>query len=385
MNPQPLKIIYNVDAISHPLTGIGRYSQQLGLQLKEHTLTKDLKFFSGGRWLSEIEHSEQANQYLARARRFMPFKNLALKAYHYRRSHGLAHLTKDLSGYLLHSPNFVLMPFSGPSVATFHDLSFIHHRQTQPKYRLQFLDRELPKTLQQSQHLITVSESVKRELIEHFNYPADAISVTPLGVDDCFKPLTATACHETLNAYNLSFKGYLLAVATGEPRKNLTRLIQAFKKLPSKTQQNHPLVLVGARGWLNQDTERLLKKDSKHILITGYLNRLQLHHLYAGAKMTLMPSLYEGFGLPIIESMACGTPVLTSDVGAMREVAGGFARLCQPLDTDDIYIQLQSALNDSTWLQQAAKAGLDYSQRFTWKTCADKTISAYQKAIGNST
>lgn len=381
MNKQSLKIIYNVDAISHPLTGIGRYTQQLGLQLEQHQSLKDIKFFSAGRWLNNINYSEKANQYLAQARRFIPFKNLALKAYHYRRSRGLAGLTTDLNGYLLHSPNFILMPYNGPSVATFHDLSFIHHRQTQPKYRLRFLDREIPKTLQQSQHLITVSESVKQELIEHFNYPADAITVTPLGVDECFKPLPAAACNSTLSSFKLTFKGYLLAVATGEPRKNLTRLIQAFKKLPEKTQQSHPLVLVGARGWLNQDTERLLKKDNKHILITGYLNQQQLHHLYVGAQMTLIPSLYEGFGLPIIESMACGTPVLTSDVGAMREVAAGCARLCQPLDVDDIYRQLLDTLNDPIWLQQAANRGLEHSRRFTWQACADKTIIAYQKAL----
>ncbi len=381
MNKQSLKVIYNVDAISHPLTGIGRYAQQLGLQLEKHQALKDLKFFSSGRWLNDIEHSQQANQYLAQARHFIPFKSLALKAYHFRRSRGLARLTTDLSGYLLHSPNFILMPFSGPSVATFHDLSFIHHRHTQPKYRLRFLDREIPKTLQQSQHLITVSESVKQELIEYFSYPEDAITVTPLGVDECFKPIPAAACDSTLSSLKLTFKSYLLAVATGEPRKNLTRLIQAFKKLPEKTQQKYPLVLVGARGWLNQETERLLKMDNKHILITGYLNQQQLHHLYVGAQMTLIPSLYEGFGLPIIESMACGTPVLTSDVGAMREVAGGCARLCQPLDVDDIYGQLSTALNDPTWLQQAAERGLKHSRRFTWQVCADKTITAYQKAL----
>ena len=378
---QALKIIYNVDAISHPLTGIGRYTHQLGLQLQDNPNIADLKLYSGGQWPDDFDSLADTNRWLARARRFMPFKGLALRAYQARRSRGLQRMASSLKGYLLHSPNFILMPFEGPSVVTIHDLSYIHYRQTQPNYRLQFLDREIPKTLTQARQIITVSESVKSELISTYGLRDHQVSVTPLGVDQRFKPLTESDCREVLSTFNLSHRQYFLAVATREPRKNLVRLIQAYAGLSNNVKNQYPLVLVGDRGWLNNELNQLTHQHRHHIRLTGYIDQSQLHQLYAAASMTLMPSLYEGFGLPIIESMACGTPVMTSDIGAMQEVAGGHALLCRPLDIDDIEEKLQWAVDNPEWRQQAAVNGLNHSRQFSWQNCAERTIEAYKKAI----
>ncbi len=378
---QALKIIYNVDAISHPLTGIGRYTHQLGLQLQGNPNIADLKLYSGGQWPNDFDSLADSNRWLARARRFMPFKGLALRAYQARRSRGLQRMASSLKGYLLHSPNFILMPFEGPSVVTIHDLSYIHYRQTQPTYRLQFLDREIPKTLTQARHIITVSESVKSELISTYGLRDHQVSVTPLGVDHRFKPLTESDCREVLTIFELSHRRYFLAVATREPRKNLVRLIQAYAGLSNNVKNQYPLVLVGDRGWLNNELNQLTHQHRHHIRLTGYIDQSQLHQLYAAASMTLMPSLYEGFGLPIIESMACGTPVMTSDIGAMQEVAGGHALLCRPLDIDDIEEKLQWAVDNPEWRQQAAVNGLNHSRQYSWQNCAEQTLEAYKKAI----
>ncbi len=378
---QALNIVYNVDAITHPLTGIGRYTYQLGLQLQHHSAVDDLKLYSGGRWPDGFEALADSNRWLSRARRFMPFKGLALRAYHTQRSRGLQRMTSSLDGYLLHSPNFILMPFDGPAVTTIHDLSFIHYRHTQPVYRVRFLDRELPKTLAQAGHIITVSKSIKSELISTFDLSENQISVTHLGVDQRFKPLAVSDCREVLTDYDLSHRQYFLAVATREPRKNLSHLIQAYAKLSTTLKNQYPLVLVGDRGWLNSELNQLLHQHRRHIRLTGYIDQSQLHQLYAAATMMLMPSLYEGFGLPIIESMACGTPVMTSNVGAMAEVAGGHALLCRPLDIDDIQEKLQWAIDNPEWRQQAAVNGLNHSHQFTWQNCAEQTIKAYKKAI----
>lgn len=378
---QALNIVYNVDAISHPLTGIGRYSHQLGLQLQQHPGIADLKLYSGGRWPTDFESLPDTNRWLARARRFIPFKSLALRAYQRQRSRGLQRMAPSLKGYLLHSPNFILMPFDGPSVATIHDLSYIHYRHTQPTYRLRFLDREIPKTLIRANHIITVSDSVKSELISTYGLSEDQISVTYLGVDQRFKPLPIVDCQEVLTTFDLNHRHYFLAVATREPRKNLLRLIQAYAGLPAQIKKQYPLVLVGDRGWLNHELNQLIKQHQQHIRLTGYLDQSQLHQLYAATTMTLMPSLYEGFGLPVIESMACGTPVMTSAVGAMQEVAGGHALLCRPLEVDDIQDKLQWAIDNPIWRQQAAVSGLNHSRQFTWQNCAKATIMAYEKAL----
>jgi alpha-1,3-rhamnosyl/mannosyltransferase len=378
---QTLNIIYNVDAISHPLTGIGRYTFQLGRELQQHPEVTDLKLYRGGRWPDDLVSLTESNHWLSQARRYIPFKSLALRAYQQQRTRGLQRNASSLGGYLLHSPNFILMPFAGPSVATIHDLSFFHYRQTQPNYRLRFLDREIPKTLNQAQQIITVSQTVKSELIATFGLSDDAISVTSLGVDQRFTPLTAADCRNVLTTFDLSHRQYFLAVATREPRKNLVRLIQAYAGLPDDIKKHHPLVLVGDRGWLNHKLNQLIKQQQQHIRLTGYINQTQLHQLYAAATITLMPSIYEGFGLPIIESMACGTPVMTSDVGAMQEVAGGHALLCRPLDVDDIKEKLQWVIDNPEWRQQAAVNGLNHSQQFTWQRCAEQTIEAYKKAL----
>jgi len=377
---QALNIIYNVDAINHPLTGIGRYTHQLGLQLQQHSSIADLKLYSGGQWPDNFESLADNNRWLSRARRFIPFKGLALRAYQKQRSRGLQRLKASLNDYILHSPNFILMPFEGPSLATIHDLSYIHYRHTQPKYRLQFLDREIPKTLAQAQQIITVSETIKSELISTYGLPEDQISVTYLGVDQRFNPLTETDCQEVLTTFDLSHRQYFLAVATREPRKNLIRLIQAYGELTCKLKNQYPLVLVGDRGWLNHELNQLIQQHRHNIRLTGYIDQSQLHQLYAAGTMTLMPSLYEGFGLPIIESMACGTPVMTSDVGAMAEVAGGHALLCRPLEVDDMQEKLQWAIDNPEWRQQAAVNGLNHSRQFTWQHCAEATIEAYKKA-----
>ena len=375
-----MKVILNVDAISHPITGIGQYALQLGKQLFAHKGIESVKYFSSDHWIEDINLTAQSNQWISRLRPWIPFKALALKTYAKRRNKYFSRLTSGMTDHVFHSPNFVLMPFTGKSVATFHDLSFVHYRETQPQYRLNFLDRELPKTLQQADVIITPTEYVKQEIIDHYGYLAENIHVTPLGVNNGFKAYSSAETKQTMNTLQLKHKRFVLSVATTEPRKNLTRLLEAYTQLPITLRKKYPLVLVGSTGWLNQSLRKSIQSLVKQgqIISLGYVNQQQLHHLYAAAQLTAFPSLYEGFGLPIIESMASGTAVLTSQHSAMQEVAGGHAMLCNPLDVNSIKMALRSALENDNWLMQAETSGLGYSQQFSWKRCADLTVKAYE-------
>lgn len=378
-----MKVILNVDAITHPLTGIGQYTLNLGQALQSHEYIDEIKFFSADHWVKNIESSATENKWLSFARKYVPFKFLALNFYAQRRAKSFTSLTQNLNDHIFHSPNFVLMPFEGNSVATFHDLSFVHYRETQPDYRLKFLDREIPKTLVHADALITPTEFVKQEIIEHYGYSAKQIHVTALGVDADFKVYTEQQCAETLKPHGLKHKGYILSVATIEPRKNLSRLLKAYSLLPTNLRKSYPLVLVGSKGWLNQGVSKAIKTmvNQGQIISLGFQNTSQLQHLYAAAKLTAFPSLYEGFGLPIIESMASGTPVLTSDHSAMKEVADKCAMLCNPLDVECIAQSLQQAVSDETWNLESQKKGLVHSQKYTWQRCAQQTITAYAEAM----
>ncbi len=378
-----MKIIYNCDAITHPLTGIGRYALNLGLALKNSPEIQSLQLFSHRRWLDDLHHSADDNAWLAAVRRHMPFKYMALKYYHHQRCHHFKRLTQGLENHVFHTPNFIAMPFEGPTVSTFHDLSFVHHKATQPAYRLRFLDQAIPETLNQANRLITPSAFVKNEVAVHYGYPADQITVTPLGVDPSFQPRSESDCQSTLKRLGLTYKRFVLAVATQEPRKNLLRLLKAHQQLDRSTRKAHPLVLVGGSGWQDQDIKKAIKKgvDSGDVVVTGYVDETTLHHLYASATLLALVSLYEGFGLPIIEAMASGTAVITSASSAMSEVAGGHALLVNPLDVKDIQSRLEKGLNDTQWQTSAQSAGIKHSQSFTWQNCADKTRRCYQSLL----
>lgn len=352
---------------------------QLGQQLTQHKSIDKVRFFSADHWVDDIRQTTKDNQWISRFRPWIPFKGLALNSYAKRRNKYFSRLTADMSDHVFHSPNFVLMPFEGQSVATFHDLSFVHYRETQPDYRLQFLDREIPKTLDQTGAIVTPTEFIKQEIIHHYAYPAEQIHVTPLGVNSGFKPYSKAQTNETLKTHQLKHKQFILSVATTEPRKNLTRLLKAYTQLPATLRKETPLVLVGSKGWLNQNLNQQIKSLVRkgQIISLGYVNQAALQHLYAAAKLTAFPSLYEGFGLPIIESMASGTPVLTSHNSAMQEVAGGHAMLCDPQDVESIEVGLRGALEHTNWLAQAEANGLLHSCQFTWERCAELTVKAY--------
>jgi len=336
--------------------------------------------FSAVPWVGEWQQAAARNQWRASLRCVVPFKALALNAEGRRRARRFKQLTQSMSDHVLHSPNFTLMPHTGPSVATFHDLSFVHHRDTQPAYRLQFLDREIPQTMAQAKALITPTEFIKQEIVDHYGYPAEQIHVTPLGVSPGFAPQDEASITPTLAKHQLNHKGFVLVVATTEPRKNLPCLLQAYAHLPADLRAAHPLVLVGAAGWLQQASNQAIKQalSQGHIMALGYVSQTELQHLYAGARLMAMPSLYEGFGLPIIEAMASGTAVLTSADSAMQEVAGGHAMLCQPEDVNSIEVGLRAALEDDVWRTGAEQAGLKHSQAFTWQRCAETTAQVYQ-------
>lgn len=380
-----MKLILNVDAITHPLTGIGQYALRLARRLRSHPAIEETRFYSAYRWLEDPEQVLAANRPIARIRRWIPFKPLALNLYGAARSRAFLWQTRPLKDYILHSPNYILLPFDGPAVSTIHDLSHIHYPQHHPRERILFMERHMPRTLAQASAIICDSEFIRQEIIGILKVPPQKVITVPLGVDDAFHPRDPLSLRPVLDRYHLMGQPYLLAVSTLEPRKNLPRLLAAYAQLPHALRIQHPLALVGAKGWLNTELERQLAplERTGQIRRLGYVPEEDLHALYAGAHAFAYPSLYEGFGLPLLEAMASGIPALSSNCSSLPEVAGDAAMLIDPQDLDALAAGLKRLLCDEVWRAEARARGLAQAQRFSWKRCVEETINVYRRLSGD--
>jgi alpha-1,3-rhamnosyl/mannosyltransferase len=261
-----------------------------------------------------------------------------------------------------------------------HDLSWLSYPDAHPVERVRFLDKHLPGTLARADLVLTDSEFIAAEIASRFALPRAKIRAIPLGVDAAYHPRTAEEILATLAKYGLEHSAYLLVVATLEPRKNLARLVRAYAALPVSTQARHPLVIVGARGWLNEAFERAIAplETAGTARRLGYVDERELPLLYAGAHAFAFPSLYEGFGLPVLEAMASGVPALTSNVSSLPEVAGDSALTVDPLDEASLRAGLERLLDDSGWRERAIAEGMTRARKYPWSRCVDATIDAYR-------
>src|SRR5688500_17217491 len=286
-----MRVILNVDAITAPLTGIGRYALELARGLARSDEVEALRLYSAYHWVDDPEHALRANRTIAAVRRHVPFKSVALEAYTQLRSAMFRLHTHGLRDWLLHTPNYVLMPFAGPALTTVHDLSWLEHPQTHPPERVRFLERHLPRSLEQAAAVLTDSSFIAEEIVGKLGVARAKLRVVPLGVDAAFRPRAPDELAPVLAKHALAGQAYLLVVATQEPRKNLARLARAYAALPAALRARHPLVVVGARGWLNAELERALapldaRGEARRL---GYVDETELPVLYAGAHAFAFP------------------------------------------------------------------------------------------------
>ncbi len=393
---QNLRIAMNATSLLSPLTGIGQYTYQLSRALGRRDTR--LSYFYGPVWSERLLESEaDVNAARDAGSRMGPatrkamvgvkrlVKSVVPRPYDVARflqqrwfSRGLR--SREIDVY--HDPNFIPFRFEGPTVITIHDLSVLTLPHMHPKDRVKAIGGRLQWAVEEADAIITVSEFVREEVTEILGVPADKVTAIHNGVDTVFQPKDASQTDASLSRFGLRHEGYVLAVGTLEPRKNLARLCRAYRALPEAVRQEYPLVLAGMKGWGDADFARdLAALEKEGSLVTpGYLPSDDLRNLYAGAALFVYPSVYEGFGLPVAEAMASGTPVITSNVSSLPEVAGDAACLVDPLDIDDIASALDRLLTDDAMRQRLAKAGLERARQFTWDATARDTLAVYERA-----
>ncbi len=376
-----MKVALAVDAVVPPLTGIGRYAWELARHFvqPEYALSS-VKFYFAGGWIDDPIALLDGNASASR-RKFRQLPRIVRGNRRFRRWVS----ARESRDHLFHSPNYFLPEDIESGVITVHDLSIFRFPETHPEERLRQFDRNFTRSLKRARHLITDAESVRQEVAAFFGWPLDRISAVPLGVSPRFRPRGYAELALQLDTYGLAPGGYSLCVSTLEPRKRLDRLIEAYAELSPALRLNYPLVLVGSRGWLNQDLLDQIERAERQgwLKYLGFVPEAELPTLYAGAHAFFMPSLYEGFGLPVLEAMASGVPALTSNTSSLPEVAGGAAWQVDPDDHEQFRQGIEMVLSDAAWRGQAIGRGLEVAGQATWQRCVMRTIDVYRRLGGS--
>jgi glycosyltransferase involved in cell wall biosynthesis len=288
---------------------------------------------------------------------------------------------------LLHEPNLIPRPFdAGPTVAVVNDVSWRRDPAAHPADRVRWIEREMPRALRQVSRWVAISAFTADEAAAEYDLDRARIAVSPLAAGDTFRPVDTDEAAPLLAAHGLRDGGYILAVGTLEPRKNLERLAVAHALLPSSLRRRAPLVLAGGIGWGGVEAGPALARGiaDRTVRPLGRVDDAALAALYARSAAVAFPSLYEGFGLPVLEAMACGAPLVHSATTAVAETAGEAGLAVDPMDPHAIADALAAVLEDAALASRLRAAGLARAARFSWTDTARRMVAVWREVAAAS-
>lgn len=383
-----MKVVISIDPIRFPLTGIARYTYELISSLNKNVEIAELVYYSGRRIVSKVPAPSQAqvqaaNAGLSSVKRWAQRSSMVSEAYRQLLPLLQRYTLKEYCDYVYHGPNFYLPPAPGAKVATFHDLSPFTWAHCHPVERVRFMQKELKKTLKIADALITCSEYTRKELADYFSWPIERIHTVPLASSPEFYPRSHAETQQVLAQYGLQHGAYSLYVGTIEPRKNLITLLDAYSRLPVQLRQRWPLILTGYKGWLSDAIHTRINQAQREgwAQYLGFASAEHLPLLYAGARLFTFPSHYEGFGLPVLEAMSSGVPVVCSNSSSLPEVAGDVALMTSADDVAGLTGLLQRGLEDENWRSVAVVRGIEHAAGFSWAACAQATVEVYRSVL----
>jgi glycosyltransferase involved in cell wall biosynthesis len=290
----------------------------------------------------------------------------------------LASLQPDL----LHGTAYALpVGWSGPGVVTIYDLSFLRFPHAFKTANRIYLTATTRATVRRARRVLTISEHARRDIVRLLSVPEERVDVTYPAAEERYRLVAAAEVEAFRLARGLP-EAYVFAVGTLEPRKNLVGLLRAYARIATP---RPPLYVAGGTGWrfspIFDTVQRLHLQDDVHFL--GFVPEDELPLWYNAARLFAFPSLYEGFGLPVLEAMACGTPVITSTAASLPEVAGKAALMVPPEDTELLAREMERVLDDPQLRTEMRAAGRIQASRFSWRAMTDQTVASYARAVGH--
>lgn len=282
---------------------------------------------------------------------------------------------------IYHFFNFIIPPnIKGKIVNTVYDMVFIRYPETMSKITHKIHQEHLKRSCNDADIILTISQNTKNEIMEFVKIDSDKIQIAYPAVDHSvfFQNKDYKLIKEK---YNIK-TDYILYFGTLEPRKNITSIIKAFK-IVSEKNKDISLVLAGRKGWMYDEIFALAEefKLEDKIIFTGYVPEEDASAIYSCASAFIFPSLYEGFGIPPLEAMACGTPVIASNTSALPEVVGNAGILVNPLDIENIAFEMDRLINDDKLKKEYSEKGLTQAKRFSWEESAKKALEIYRELV----
>lgn len=364
--------------------GIGRYTRELLRALLALPSDNRYSLFYASR--SRIEQSAISNQQSAisnqqSAIRRLPFHDKWLMRLWHRLQIPIPVELIVGKVDLFHSPDFTLPPTlpGVPTLLTVHDLSFIRDPDSAWPSLRAFLNKAVPRSVQRATHVLADSQATKNDLVELFGTPAGKITVLHSGVEARFAPVRDQSEIDRVCAKYQLPRPFILSVGTLQPRKNYARLIEAFASMAASIP--HHLVITGGQGWLVESIFEQVKRSGLEgrVLFPGFVDDADLPALYSAAHVFALVSLYEGFGLPLLEAMACGTPVVGSNISSLPEVIGEAGLQVDPRSVDDIASALQQMIDRPELCQRSIGLGLERAKMFSWDKAARELLAIYDQ------
>lgn len=382
-----MRIGIDYTAATHQQAGIGRYTRGLVLALaQQNTEDEFVLLVTGGRSDRAGPQTQQLESVLPGSFRIMraPLSERVWTILWHRMRLPLPVDLFTGPVDIFHSPDYVLPPLrQGKTVVTIHDLSFLRYPEgAEPKLR-RYLSSVVPRAVSRADLVLGDSENTRNDIIELLGVPPGKVEVLHPGVDEIFRVVEdERVLTEVSSLHGLDFP-FILTVGTVEPRKNLILLLDAYAALRKASDVPHKLVIAGGKGWLYEGVFRRVEELSldEDVIFLGFVADQNLPALYSLADVFVFPSLYEGFGLPPLEAMACGTPVITSRTSSLPEVVDEAGLMVPANDPDMLAETIGRVLNDPGLGEDLAKRGVSQARKFTWQATGEKLLAIYQRLL----